>query len=434
MKFSCIFRKKLMSLKILTFLMIFYIFVKLYEHHRQEGFLRWEREVAKSEENFLILRRHNEFSETTLQNTDTEDSEALGASERKRIDDNNRGEKSLSKKEEDGKSKGDPLIEMMQEIDRFAVNDDSEVTEKIPKISCVAKGISKRYREESIQGEDVACQPHQMPQEACKFTQEVFEIDEKLQTCKDNKTEEYCSLEYNEGYELHFVCNNMKQYRSCKISGLNKKNGDIEVKRGVSDLSELAMHLMFFAKVTIAEKSNFLFLKCFSKFRRKETNTQLILLPFDFTKKKSAKISNKLNINIVLLDSISRSHFHRSLPAVLKTFSDINKDLDSKAEVLDFELFQAVHGHSAENFHAFFTGELLPNNLTATEREHANVGVGYLYKILKDFGYQTMYPDDLCWRSWWGLRMELGMAANWKSFQRAIGSSSIDHTGNYKGF
>ena len=297
-----------------------------------------------------------------------------------------------------------------------------------PHASCKEKGILKRYK---IDGkENIACTPHSLSTEACRFTKEAYKIDKKLETCRDNRTHVYCYLKYENS--LEFACRNLEMYRYCKVSGLDWTKGDVEVIGNFIHTSNLALRLQSLAKMEIARKSNFLFLKCFLNIDSRISNTQLILLPFEVKEKTMSKMKDKVSMNIILLDSISRAHFYRSLPRVLQAFNDINSNANSKAEVLDFELFQAVHGHSAENFHAFFTGELLPRNLTESQREHSNVGVENLYGVLKNIGYETMYQDDLCWKYWWGMRMELGMAANWRELRRKIRTSNIDHTGRPK--
>lgn len=296
------------------------------------------------------------------------------------------------------------------------------------KLTCGEGSITRKNHTLKTHEGDIACNPHKTPENACRYTEQAYKIDSTLQTCADNVSDIYCLLKRKDS--LHFACKNIERYKSCKISGLNRRTGEIQTLRSVEVLSQLTMHLRVLAKVSIAERSSFLFLQCFpSKPKRRAQKVQLILLPLHSDEKMPPGEYAKLNINIILLDSVSRAHFYRSLPVVIKTFNEINKNQDLSAEVLDFELFQSVHGHSAENFHAFFTGTLLPSNMAANEKERAKVGVANLYLKMKEAGYETMYQDDLCWKHWWGIRMELGMAEDWKSLQREIKESSIDYTG-----
>ena len=136
-----------------------------------------------------------------------------------------------------------------------------------------------------------------------------------------------------------------------------------------------------------------------------------------------------VNVNVILLDSVSRAHFYRSLPSTIAAFNEINSNKTTEAEVLDFELFQSVHGHSAENIHALFSGSLNPDNMADDEREKIAAGVNNLYEKFKQAGYHTVYQDDLCWTQWWGMRMELGSPTTWKEFSDKIKNSFIDDTG-----
>ena len=86
-------------------------------------------------------------------------------------------------------------------------------------------------------------------------------------------------------------------------------------------------------------------------------------------------LHDKININVVMLDSISRAHFFRSLKKTIRTFDEINSDTQSGAEVLDFQQFQALHGHSADNSRALFTGHVFPKEFTQTKKEESSVGI-----------------------------------------------------------
>ena len=60
-------------------------------------------------------------------------------------------------------------------------------------------------------------------------------------------------------------------------------------------------------------------------------------LPEKQYKQKQSKTN--ININLVMIDSVARSHFYRSLPHTISTFSKINKYRHVKAEVLTLSCF-----------------------------------------------------------------------------------------------
>ena len=427
MKSTWIFRRRLPRLKLLLYLIAIYGFVVLYNSYSGIKLFQEKIKPMKSQENTLDLHNTFKFTEGEMISLDNGRHEAIFDAKTIRPSDGKlTRSQSLKKKIHEYNEKEEDRAIKARNL-RF-IRKTVMASGQMTRTRCKEKGILKKYSDETTKSREIACKPHVMSEEACKFIKNIYSIDHRLKTCSDNSTEIYCYLKQQ--HSLDFICRNIDKYRYCRISGLNIKNGDIVVQKMVIDLSELKTHLKFLATVAIAYKSNFLFLQCFPKNNSKASKTQIILLPFKKGETQIFRKQEKLDVNIVLLDSISRAHFYRSLPVVVKTFNDINSAVNSKAEVLDFELFQSVHGHSAENFHTFFTGKLLPKNMTTTEKEQANVGVGSLYGYLKDLGYETMYQDDLCWKYWWGIRMELGMAANWRILQHAILSSNIDYTGN----
>jgi len=153
----------------------------------------------------------------------------------------------------------------------------------------------------------------------------------------------------------------------------------------------------------------------------------LILLPN--IRQKLESNTKKININIVLLDSTSRSHFYRSLPKTLQMIERINSDPTNAADILDFELFQAINGHTNTNIRALFTGKLYPKNATNDEREL--LGFDHFFGKFVANGYKTYYQDDMCYDNVWGLRLNLGTPGTWKKFKRSLRDNHIHSTGKF---
>jgi len=139
------------------------------------------------------------------------------------------------------------------------------------------------------------------------------------------------------------------------------------------------------------------------------------------------RAKNTINVNIILLDSVSRPHFYRSLPKTVETFRKLAEmPNNASASVFDFELFQAVHGHTAHNEHAFFTGQLLPP--LDPEEDPPSVKADALFGHFKRAGYQTMWQEDLCWTAGWGIVSDL-VAEDWEELQIKLDESFVDNTG-----
>lgn len=63
-----------------------------------------------------------------------------------------------------------------------------------------------------------------------------------------------------------------------------------------------------------------------------------------------------INVNVVMLDSISRPHFYRILPRAVEALQKISWDRNIRANVMDFELFQSVGQQTFDNLRPFFSG------------------------------------------------------------------------------
>ena len=298
--------------------------------------------------------------------------------------------------------------------------EDNVLPEECPRLR-----IQSKIRVGKFKGHRIACRPHRPSAEACKFAADLFKFDRSLLDCKDNKSWEFCKI----NAKAEVTCNFPKFCAIIQVDGVDPKTGS-NATFGMFRTPEDAVVAIKNLVSNISQPSfQFLFLGC--KFHNGSLHSKQLVFwmlpsnrgePFE-------RPGSTININIVLLDSLSRSHFYRSLPLLTDEFDRINLDSMSGGEVLDFTSFQSVHGHSAENAHALFTGKLFPNNITDQERERAYVGIGSLYARFKQAGYSTMYQDDLCWRSVWGLRMELGFPKSWKSFLEKIKAAHIDDIG-----
>ena len=158
-----------------------------------------------------------------------------------------------------------------------------------------------------------------------------------------------------------------------------------------------------------------------------------------------------ISINIIHIDSISRRHFYRSLPrtaAVLQRLGRGENNLSNAIKVLDFRLLQTLKGRTYESLRLLFTGQLPPrldlmSNPTDSDEEPSNssIALEQLMAPLKRDGFATLYQEDMCWESGWGLVRHLGVSRSqvgrasekrkevWEKLMRAINSSLIEDVG-----
>ncbi|RUA05698.1 MAG: hypothetical protein DSY43_04105 [Gammaproteobacteria bacterium] len=99
----------------------------------------------------------------------------------------------------------------------------------------------------------------------------------------------------------------------------------------------------------IQEHHDFCFVKC-------QSILQVLVLPRKIIQNKSVDKRKHVNINIVVLDCISRPHFYRMMRKTVDAMRRVVYDETIKATVLDFELFQSISMHTFDNIRPLFNG------------------------------------------------------------------------------
>lgn len=278
------------------------------------------------------------------------------------------------------------------------------------------------------------CKPHRSSEEGCAQAKRFFTL--KPAKCEEPHTGDICNinvLEKKKKKILEARCN-LKLCRqensSFLVKTMNPDNGKHDIIHTFPSIKKLEKELPLIMEHSRRNGYNYVFLECKGKTAGRKV---VQLLPMDprFTVKDNASIRRNhrlLNVNIILIDSVARAHFYRSLPKTIDVFKRWNNDsTHSPARVFDFELFQAVEGHTADNTHAMFTGKLFPDSI---DRSHPPaVGMEDLFGRYKRAGYQTSWQEDLCWKGRWGLFVDLGLSFDWKNLAPKLKEVFIDTTG-----
>ncbi|KAM4807810.1 uncharacterized protein WCC33_019404 [Rhinophrynus dorsalis] len=167
--------------------------------------------------------------------------------------------------------------------------------------------------------------------------------------------------------------------------------------------------------------------------------SQILILPpilrantKTFQKKSGQK--NVLNVNILLLDSVSRHHFYRTLPQTIQTFKDLNNNDFKRGHIFDFELVQGIKGRTFESLQALFGGDEISLPIfDAIDLPPKPVNINETMGKFKANGYETLYVEDMCWLGEWGLVKEqraLNLSVPFKErlklFNEAIYQAGID--------
>lgn len=274
------------------------------------------------------------------------------------------------------------------------------------------------------------CVPHKPSYDDCLTAYEMYGLRPELHRCY-NKTSAICKFQVvqEKGQRtLKVHCNK----ETCKetedgivAKGLNRQTGEHEALRAFSLIHDLEMDLP-----DIIKDHDYVFLEC-GDFEGNHVDQVLAVPPLYTLTENKAKIRPKdtVNVNIILIDSVARAHFYRSLPNTIQLFKNWTKDpTHSPAEVLDFELFQSVEGHTTENLHAMFTGKLFPADRPRDEA-YPSVGMETLFGHFQKSNYQTMWQEDLCWKGVWGLMTDLGIEAEWENIGPKLEEVHIHRTG-----
>lgn len=307
----------------------------------------------------------------------------------------------------------------------------------VPKtFDCTPPGITYK---QTLKTSQTACKPHAISKEACDFVRDQYWHDENMKTCGFSRKVEICTITTTNMTHFQYKCsmNDCIKYNKklVIIKTFSSKEEELEIRLSSKNIKEIQKLIPLAAKESTYEGFNFLFLQCANEeenIEPYETIGQLLLLPptklVSTKEKRTHKYSEDFNVNIVLLDSVSRSHFYRSLPHTIEKINYVNKNSDT--EILDFELFQSIHGHTVENLHALFTGQLFPKQWSDAQLEKAALGIGEMFERFANSGYHTYYHDDLCYKEWCGLRMDLGSPATWDQFAKRLKANHIQNTGN----
>ena len=290
------------------------------------------------------------------------------------------------------------------------------VQQKIPSTSCAR--ASKEY---SAKAEPVKCSQNDWNQQLCsyKMTNMLSSLTEATVVCNTTVcgTHPVYVLEFSPTYGILEERAFWKRYFTTE--GLET----------------------YLKRYTIASSShgfNFCILACFRQ-DRLGIIEQLFTFHSLNLHKASDGIIRGFNLNIILLDSVSRPHFYRSLPKTVTTLREIVHYDSYNASVLDFELMQSTAAYTFHNIRALMSGK----TDFGYSGGHVNetYGIDVLFGKFKQLGYYTLLQEDSCWFDSWGSlftdnkyqgskpQNESEFARRWQEFREMVKHYNVDDFG-----
>ena len=229
------------------------------------------------------------------------------------------------------------------------------------------------------------------------------------------------------------------------VATVNSAYGVVTKQSPYSDVRSLENGVRKAIIKSLKHGFDYIFLSCKSTNVWRNKTEQILFLPSLLEKlekredkrrqKKNLPRTAQPNINIIVLDSISRAHFPRVFPRTTQLLKEI-ADRQNGPTIADFKYFQSLAPFTFVNIKSFMSGKQKYSNL-----KRRDVGFREMFEKLKKRGYQTMVQEDTCWYDKWGsiltsnnkrertLRSLREIGKGWKAFERVIKRSNIDGVG-----
>ena len=307
--------------------------------------------------------------------------------------------------------------------------------------------LTTQQSKEEYSSKGLICQIYSTTSEDCELSQKMHISKEILKCAAHPNKKPICELTES-GEDFH---ENQRRglIHSCNIeicANAPVSIGSIDPRYGVfQEISkwpkfykkqDLEKYIQSTIKKSIRNGFNFILLHCFP-----ENSTisleQVLMFSHRSPIKNTKQLKTNININFLVLDSLSRPHFYRMLSKTVSELSKIKEQKINNVEVLDFKMVQSVSPYTIHNIRGLMSGDIDQENSEKTSYKFQK-----LFKLFKEYGYFTLLQEDACWYDTWGTmfdgskrkRKRLSQKMNtvgryWKRFNEDIKNSFIDDYG-----
>ncbi|XP_062899572.1 uncharacterized protein LOC134344163 [Mobula hypostoma] len=259
---------------------------------------------------------------------------------------------------------------------------------------------------------EVACIRADFVPGSCRIMKELF-ADKEPANCSHQLSDVICTItQYNPSKPEATCRHDLCSKSSSVVVGLY--NEELGVNQWLKFTSTVETVMFINEELLMDGRTyhhGYCFIRCLSHHGRKMS--QLLILPpvLHEDHRSTSKLTNEpaLNVNILLLDSVSRHHFYRSLSKTIDAFRNLNTNVLKTGQVFDFELVQGIKSRTFESLQALFGGESFKplKPFSSFDLPPKAVDFNKTLGSFKRFGYETLYLEDMCWKWDWGLVKEL---------------------------
>lgn len=250
------------------------------------------------------------------------------------------------------------------------------------------------------------CIPYNRSKDECNKAFEFyghFDLNSKPVTCKHSPTEDPICV-FKTKYRLNVddkvsvecdpdICEDDDVLLGCRdaVYGVIPKEKSWLRFESVENLQNRLPNII---KENSLNGMNFCFIKCAS-----DDNQQSLIFPPLLKRLQTSSGRDRISVNILVEDAVSRSHFYRSLPKTTDLLRKLKHSKNSTVQILDFELVQSYASFTVVNLRALFSGKKLLDKTLTVDRK---TGIDEMAKHFQHRGYQTLVQEDLCFFDTWG--------------------------------
>ena len=247
-----------------------------------------------------------------------------------------------------------------------------------------------------------SCDPFWEKLNVCKESSIYFRsTDFKHKSCSHTENKPICHFtnasRTNELTYLQIICDSdICGNSSINVESFDPKYGIVtDRQKSFKTIDQLRKGLRGEIEINLRHGFDYIFLSCGKKYRHK----QALWLPPHIEVKNKLKEENlkqKPNINVIVIDSLSRHHLYRSMPQTVAAMLKVNSDVTDR-DILDFELFQSLAPFTFVNVQSFMAGKQNYANVSNRDIDFSSI-----FSRFKKAGYQTLLQEDTCWYDRWG--------------------------------